>query len=153
MDNNHKEVIATLEEKGLIFKNPQSSDIYPIYNIDRVLIKDDFSTELDVLLGSSWQTLKSEYKQVLNAIYWHNAYSFESESVSANSIGAFIYLKINKQIRDITEYDNFKRKIRGVFNQLEAKGFIVRKDGKSKEMGGKPDFKINEHFERENTLF
>jgi len=153
MDNNHKEVIATLEEQGLIFKNPQSSEIYPIYQIDRILSKSNFSTELDVLLGYSWNTLKSEYKEVLNAIYWHNTYSFESESVSANSIGAFIYLNINKQIRDITEYDNYKRKIRGIFNQLESKGFIVRKDGKAKENGGKPDFKINEYFEKPNTLF
>lgn len=153
MDNNHKEVIATLEEKGLIFKNPLSSEIYPIYQIDRTLTKSDFSPELDSLFGNTWNTLKSDYKEVLNAIFWHNAYSSESELVSANSIGAFIYLKINKQIRDITEYDNFKRKIRGVFNQLEAKGFIVRKDGKSKENGGKPDFKINEHFEKEDNLF
>jgi ATP-dependent DNA helicase RecG len=153
MDNNHKEVIATLEEKGLIFKNPQSSEIYPIYQIDRTLTKSDFSLELDALLGSSWNTLKSDYKEVLNAIYWHNTYSSDSESVSANSIGAFIYLKINKQIRDFADYENFKRKIRGIFNQLEAKAFIVRKDGKVKEEGGKPNFKINEKFEKEDNLF
>jgi predicted HTH transcriptional regulator len=153
MDNNHKEVIAFLEEKGLIFRNPQSSDIYPIYQLDRVLMKDDFSKELDSLLGSSWNTLKSDYKEVLNAIYWHNTYSFQTESVSANSIAAFIYLKINKQIRDITDYDNFKRKIRGIFNQLENKGFIIRKDGKTKEDGGKPDFKINDSYIMPNTLF
>ncbi|MEI6555367.1 MAG: RNA-binding domain-containing protein [Paludibacter sp.] len=153
MDNNHKEVIATLEEKGLIFKNPQSSDIYPIYQLDRELIKDDFSKELDSTFGNSWNTLKSDYKEVLNAIYWHNTYSFESESVSANSIGAFIYLKINKQVRDISDYENFKRKIRGIFNQLENKGFIIRKDGKTKFESGKPDFKINNSYAKPNTLF
>lgn len=153
MDNNHKEVIATLEEKSLIFRNPKSTDIYPIYQLDRVLMKTDFTPELDMILGISWNTLKSDYKEVLNAIYWHNTYSIQTESVSANSIGAFIYLKINKIIKDLSEYENFKRKIRGIFNQLENKGFIIRKDGKTKEEGGKPDFKINDLYEKPNTLF
>jgi ATP-dependent DNA helicase RecG len=152
-DNNHKSVIADLEELGLIFKNPQSPEIYPIYQVDRMMIKADFSNELKSIFGSQWDVLKSDYQEVLNAVHWFNKFAFPSDLVSANSIGTFIYTKNYKQIIDLNDFESFKRKVRNWFNQLENKGFIVRKDGKAKDEGGKPDFKINEHFQKNDGLF
>lgn len=151
-DNNHIEVIANLEAKGLIFKDPQSPEIYPIYRVDRTLIKKDFSDELKAIFGN-WHSLKSDYQEVLNAIYWHNEFATKAEIISANSIGTFLYLNHRNNILDLNDYENFKRKIRNIFNQLENKGFIVRKDGKTKEEGGKPDFIINTKFNEEPNLF
>jgi predicted HTH transcriptional regulator len=146
MDNNHKEVIATLDEKGLIFKNPASTEIYPIYQVDRILMKTSFSAELKLIFEGEWNSLKEEYKEVLEAIYWHNQYATPTNLVSANSVGVFIYTKKHRNIADLNEYENFKRKIRNIFNQLEAKSYIMRKDGKTKEQGGKPDFQVNLNF-------
>ena len=151
-DNNHIEVIANLEAKGLIFKDPQSPEIYPIYRVDRTLIKKDFSDELKAIFGN-WHLLKSDYQEVLNAIYWHNEFAINTEIVSANSIGTFVYVNHHNNIVDLNSYENFKRKIRNIFNQLENKGFIVRKDGKTKDEGGKPDFIINTKFNEEPNLF
>ncbi|MDX2306266.1 MAG: putative DNA binding domain-containing protein [Microscillaceae bacterium] len=143
MGNNHSEVIADLEEKGLIFKNTLSADIYPVYQVDRNLVKDDFSDLLKELYQEVWDELKVDYQEVLNAIYLHNHFGINTESVSANSIGTFLYLKHHKKIKNITDYENFKRKVRNIFNQLENKNLIIRKDGKSKKDGGKPDFRVN----------
>lgn len=153
MDNNHKEVIANLEEKGLIFRNSESPEIYPIYQIDRTLQKKDFTLELAKIFAGEWEQLKPQYKQVLNAIYWHNEFSKSSEDVSANSIGTFLYLNQHNDVHDLGGYESFKRTIRGYFNKLEDKGFIVRKDGKTKAEKGKADFTINFKFKPSSSLF
>jgi ATP-dependent DNA helicase RecG len=153
MGNNHSEVIANLEEKGLIFKNPHGTDINPIYQVDKVLMKNDFSDELNNILGKEWLSLKDDYQQVLQAIHCYNTYAMPTESVSANAVGTFLYTKNNKNIIDLNDYENFKRKIRNIFNQLEEKKFIVRKDGKTKAESGKPDFMINAQFDKSLDLF
>lgn len=145
-DNNHIEVIANLEAKGLIFKDAQSSEIYPIYRIDRTLMQKDFSEDFKTIFGSHWLGLKPDYQEVLNAIYLHNEFGLKSEVISANSISTFIYLNHYRNTTNVNDFDNFKRKIRNLFNQLEAKGFIIRKDKKTKEEGGKPNFIINPQF-------
>lgn len=146
MDNNHKEVIAFLEEKNLIFKDPQSPEIYPIYRIDRTLLKTHFNDELKEIFGGDWINFKSDYQETLNAIYAHQTYGDSSESISANSIGTFMYSLKHKEVTDLNDYENYKRKVRNLFNQLEQKQLIVRKDGKTKEEGGKPDFIINDKY-------
>ena len=142
-DNNHKNIIADLEEKGLLFKNLESPELYPVYLVHRTLIKTDFTKEIEEILGNEFSLLPSDYRKVILAVYQHNQFAKNSDIVSANGIGNFLYLQDNKIVEDVGRFESYKRKIRNIFNQLENKGFILRKDGKSKEDGGKPDFKIN----------
>jgi ATP-dependent DNA helicase RecG len=153
MDNNHKEVIAQLEDSGLIFKDPKSPEIYPIYRVDRILMKNDFSDDLKSFFGNEWVSLKAEYREVLEAVYRHTEFGLASETVSANKIGTFVYLNRHKNLTDLNDFESFKRQIRNVFNRLESKQFIVRRDKKTKEEGGKPDFMINSAFSEEQNLF
>ncbi len=148
-DNNHKNIIADLEDKGLLFKNAESPPLYPVYLVHRTLMKSDFEEDLQTVLGSSFSVLAADYRKVLVAIYRHNMYAQLEEVVSANSIGNFVYLQDFKIIQDVGHFESYKRKVRNIFNQLENKGFIIRKDGKRKEEGGKPDFKIN--FDYQNN--
>ena len=142
-DNNHKNIIADLEEKGLLFKNLESPELYPVYLVHRTLTKTDFTKEIEEILGNEFSLLPSDYRKVILAVYQHNQFAKNSDIVSANGIGNFLYLQDNKIVEDVGRFESYKRKIRNIFNQLENKGFILRKDGKSKEDGGKPDFKIN----------
>ncbi|MEY4934310.1 MAG: hypothetical protein RIS64_669 [Bacteroidota bacterium] len=153
MDNNHNDVIVHLEEKGLIFKNAASADIYPIYQVNRILMQKDFSDSLKKIFEKEWIALKPDYQEILNAVYWHNEFAVQAEVVSANRIGTFIYLNRHKKVIDLKDYENFKRKIRTIFNQLEDKEFILRKDGKSKTAGGKADFIINSKWIPKPHLF
>ncbi len=149
MDNNHSEVIATLKEKGLLFENKaciEKYEYHPVYQVDRIMMKKDFSDELKLFFGNTWNELKADYQEVLNAIYWHNQYGMPSEKVNANNIGSFIYANRYKNAVDLNAYENFKRKNRNIFNYLENKGFIVRKNEESRGKGGKPDFYINKGF-------
>jgi ATP-dependent DNA helicase RecG len=147
-DNNHSSAIAKLEAIKLIFKNIDSPELYPIYQVDRVMMKNDFSNELLSLFGTEWVALKDDYKEVLLAIYHYNEFAAPTEIVSANGIGTYLYLIKYRKTSDISHFENFKRRIRNIFNQLENKNFIVRKDGKTKEAGGKPNFEINKLFKK-----
>lgn len=153
-DNNHKNIIADLEEKRLLFRNPESPSLYPVYLVNRTLTKDDFTEELVTIFGNDFVFLPIGYKKVLLAIYQHSMYAISTEIVSANAIGNFLYLQEHKIVEDVSDFESYKRKVRSIFNQLEVKKFIQRKDGKTKESGGKPDFKINiDYNNNEISLF
>ncbi len=151
-DNNHKNIIADLEEKRLLFRNPESPELYPVYLVNRTLTKEDFTEELVTIFGNDFDFLPIEYKKVLLAIYQHNMYAISTEIVSANAIGNFLYLQEHKIVENVSDFESYKRKVRNIFNQLEAKKFIQRKDGKTKDSGGKPNFKINFDYNNNNEI-
>ena len=144
-DNNHFEIIATLEGKGLLFKNPASPYPYSVYLVDRKLIKDDFTSELRTIFGKDYDYLSNDYKKVLNTIYHLNEYSFQ-EFASANLVSNILYFRTSKEVVEIKKYEYFKRKIRTIFKKLESSQFIVRQNSK------KRDFYINKHFEKSPLL-
>ncbi len=143
-DNNHFEVIAGLEDRGLIFRHPDSPALYPVYSVDRTLTQTDFTEPLRERFGADYDNLKSYYKDILQAIYQHNRYSTR-QTTSASRLGRFLYRKKNTRIDDVSALDYFKRRVRNIFNSLEKKGFIVRKDGK------KPEFVLNESYRSAQT--
>ena len=140
-DNNHFAVISDLEEKGLIFKHPQSPAIYPIYLVHRTLTKTEFGPELGEIFGGHYDMLSNDYKKVLNAIHLYNQFSLTS--VTANSVSTYIYLREHIRVTDLEEYNrafNYKRKVRSIFNNLEEKGFIINQ---SKDKKKRPKYVIN----------
>ena len=139
-DNNHFEIIATLEEKGLLFKNPASPYPYSVYLVDRELIKDDFTSELRTIFGKDYDYLSNDYKKALNTIYHLNEYSFQ-EFASANLVSNILYFRTSKEVVDIKKYEYFKRKIRTIFKKLELSQFIVRQNSKKREFYINKDFK------------
>jgi len=142
-DNNHFAVISDLEEKGLIYRHPSSPTIYPIYLVDRTLSQTDFAQELYNLFGSHYDVLSNDYKEVLNTIYLHNNFS-KTKTVTAYSISAYLYFKKNVIVADEKDYQNYKRKIRNIFNRLEEKDFITNLN---KNNPYKPEYTINSSFE------
>ncbi len=144
-DNNHFSVIDRLENKGLIFRYQKSPELYPVYLVDRTLVQSEYSVQLREMFGKEFDMLNSDYKEALQAIYQHNHFSIQ-KSISAKAAGLFLYLKKNQRITEIREYDNFSRKIRNIFRQLEKKGFIARSDGV------KPEYILNTDVKK-MTLF
>jgi ATP-dependent DNA helicase RecG len=139
-DNNHFEIIASLEEKGLIFKNPTSPYPYSVYLVDRELTKNDFTSELRTIFGKNYDSLKEDYKEILNVIYHLDEYSNQGFA-SANLVSNVIYFRTSKEVVDIKKYEYFKRKIRTIFKKLELSQFIVRQNSKKREFYINKDFK------------
>jgi predicted HTH transcriptional regulator len=148
-DNNHYKVIADLESKGLIFKCLESPTLYPIYLVDRILVQTDFTNQLRELFGKGYDDLKSDYKEVLQAIYHHNHYSAQ-QTISAKAAGAFLYLKETPVITDIRDFDNFKRKVRNIFNWLEKKGFVINMNSQQEK---RAEYILNSAYQRNPELF
>jgi hypothetical protein len=147
-DNNHFEVIADLEEKGLIYSVHEWRGIYKIYVVDRILIKQDFKPYLKTLFGKEFDFLSDIQKKILEKIYHLETFGSQEEQISANNIGNILYMQENKVILDVKDYENFKRKVRTVFNKLEAKNFIIKKNQT------KYNFSINKNFAlQKDTLF
>ena len=154
-DNNHNNAIASLEQAKLVFKNLENprNDLYPVYQVNPILLQKDFRQELQQQFGENVDALSSDAKAVLNAIYWHEHFGKKNSTISASAIGTFLYLKDHKKIVDIKQFNNHQRKIRNVFNQLEDKNFIVRKDGTQRiDKGSTSNFRLNTTA-ASNTLF
>jgi sugar-specific transcriptional regulator TrmB len=139
--NNHFAVIAKLEDKGLIYKHPESPSPYAVYLVDRELVKSEFTSELKRIFGQDYDYLSKDYKEVLNVIYHLNNYS-SKEFASANLVAKIMYLRHSKTVINIENYESFKRKIRTIFKKLENSSLIVRPD-QNKRM-----FYINKNFQR-----
>jgi hypothetical protein len=143
--NNHFAVIAKLEDKGLIYKHPESPSPYAVYLVDRELVKSEFTSELKRIFGQDYDYLSKDYKEVLNVIYHLNNYS-DKEFASANLVAKIMYLRDSKTVINIKNYESFKRKIRTIFKKLENSSLIVRPD-QNKRM-----FYINKNFQRSPLL-
>lgn len=142
-DNNHFNAIRRLEQSGLIYKHLGSPDLYPVYLLKRELMRENYISELRNIFGGEFDNLPEIYKQTLSLIFQVNNYS-KSKSVSATQAGRLLYYKTNQPLNDIKGFDNFKRKIYGVFKNLVTKGFLIA-SGKS--------YFINKDFERKPSLF
>lgn len=138
-DNNHFKVIDDLENKGLIFRHPNSPTLYPVYSVDRVLTQTDFTGPLRKMFGADYDSLMNDYQDFLQIIYQYNQFSGRS-TISATRAGMFLHRKKSTSSHDVHALEGFKRRARSIFKSLEKKGFIIRKDGK------KPEFILNASY-------
>lgn len=124
-DNNHAQAIKLLERAGLISRDARSTDLYPVYTADRNLHTENFEKELHARFGSAIDDLPLLSRKVIAVIYRYNTFSTTSV-VSAKQASHSLWTSDNMDQSDITAFDLFYRKIRTVFNKLQAQGFIVR---------------------------
>lgn len=142
-DNNHFKAITRLEKSGIIYKHPESPELYPIYLLNRELMRGDYVTELREIFGGEFDSLPEIYKQTLSLIYQVNNYS-TNKSISATQAGRLLYYKTNQPTNDIKSFDNFKRKIYGVFKNLVNRDFVKSSN---------KNYLINNEYPRKNSLF
>lgn len=144
-DNNHFRAIGRLEKHKLIFKHPKSHDLYPVYLVHRQLLKEDYEDELRKIFGATFDSLNPDCRSVLCEIYKYNSFN-RQVTISANQASTNLFLRKHKSIENIREFDNFKRKVRTIINQLEKGKFIVKKDSKYQYL-------INKLYKRKPSLF
>jgi hypothetical protein len=147
-DNNHFSVIAQLEKWGLIYKLADSPQLYPIYVVDRTLTNFDFIKELRGIFGGSYDDLKPEYKEILNVIFHFNNFGKTINTPSASQVGNFLFFKKYKNVYSVEEYNEFKRKIRRLVNNITSRGLLIQLD-----KGTKSRYVINNEFGRTKSLF
>jgi len=143
-DNNHLEVINTLEDSGLIFRHSKSNELYSVYILNRELFKKDFIAELSKLFGLDFDVLTKEGREVLTSIYEFNNYSKEKYP-SANIIGNTLWAKAGNA-NVLNGFEDFKRRVRKIVNQMEKRGIIKRVNNKAL-------YEINGTFVKRPSIF
>ena len=141
--NNHFIVIEALKKANLIVEHVASTDENPIYVLDRVLLKIDFTDELITKLGTEYIHYDDAVKQVLNLIYLFSKYN--NKSLKAAEITPEVYRRIyGKEIVGKT-YETLGRKVRNICNKFEKQGILTK--------GSKNDYSFNFDYTAENLLF
>ncbi len=144
-NNNHFNALNFLKKTGVIYEHPISDAIHPVFVLHRELMKTNFNTELRAIFGAAYDNLTNEYKTCLRVIYQYNTYS-KAKFASANMVSNTLYFRENDTISDFKKYDNFKRKVRNMINQLETKKFIIKHNESSQ-------YHLNREFNLIKTLF
>ena len=128
-DNNHLEAIQDLKKWDLIYAHPLSEVNKPVFLVDPQLLKNSFIEELRAIFGGVYDNLEQDYKDCLQTIYQYAHFSIKT-SVSTNQVSNYLFLKKYKSIQNhqLKEFDNFKRKIRKIFENLTKQGFIQKQD-------------------------
>lgn len=143
-DNNHLAAINSLEDSGLIIKHSISTDLNTVYIIDRELFRKDFISQLRNLFGADFDALSKEGRDVLTCIYEFNFYSKEKYP-SANVIGNALWAKAGNA-NVLAGYEDFKRRIRKLVNQMEKRNILTRVDGK-------PLYQVNSEFKKRPSIY
>jgi len=146
-DNNHFSVINELEGWALIKKHNFSPDLYPTYIVDRKLTKFDFIDELRSIFGGAFDNLGINYKDTLNSIFHLNEFGKNKKVINAAQVGDFLFFMKNRKIENVKKYNDYKRKIRNIINNLHKNDYIIKSDN------NKPSYSINKHFKRTPSLF
>lgn len=141
--NNHFIVIDALKTAGIIIEHPASSEENPVYVLDRVLMKTDFTNEFITLLGNEYIHYDEAAKQVLNIVYLFTKYN--NKSLKAADITPEVYRRIHGKEIIAKTYESLGRKIRNICNSFEKQGVLNK--------GSKNDYTFNFDYKSENTLF
>ena len=139
--NNHFEVIANLQDKGLIYKHPNSPPHYPVYLVDRELVKSDFTSELREFFGEDYDDLNDFSKDILNIIYHLNKYNIQSLA-NVDLVYDIVYSRLSREtIYTINDKNSLKDKIINCFKILEVLQFILQPNPKTQNL-----YSINKKF-------
>lgn len=142
-DNNHFNGITRLEQAGLIFKHPESPELYPVFLLHRDFMRDNYNSELRQIFGNDFDMLTEISQQTLSLIYQFNHFS-KARSVSATQAGRILSYKTNQPLTDIKAMDTFRRKIYTIFKRLVAANFLTTDDR---------NYFINKNFSRTPSIF
>lgn len=127
-DNNHFEALVELERAKLVYKHPSSDNLYPIFIVDRMLMRQDFHFEMTKIFGESYSGLDYSLREILECLYRQSQFS-KNKTGSAKSVAFALWNEKHGANQDIKKFDTFYRQIRYYFNKLERTDFIRRIEG------------------------
>lgn len=148
-DNNHFNELRALQKAGLISPHPRSPEHHPVYLPDRILVQSRFTAELRELFGPGVADLRPLHQDVLNATYRISRFS-EDDAVTAKQISFSLWYQDNLgSASDIKGFDQFYRRVRRAFNDLEEDEFLVKIDRKRR---GSPLYILNSQRDSTHLL-
>ena len=124
--NNHHYVLEDLKNAGLIFEHPASTEETPVYVLDRVLMKTNFSEELLQLIGNDYIHYSTEAKEILNITFLYTKYN--KQALKASEITPDVYRKLHGKEIQAKTYESLGRKVRALCNDLSKKNLLIKNE-------------------------
>ncbi len=143
-DNNHLQAVQSLQDAGLIERHRVSTDIYSVFVTDDNLFKKSHARELKAIFGKQYETLTTDYREVLSFIYERNKYSLDKYP-SASDAGTTLWIKKGNATK-LEGYERYKRDVRRIVASLEKNKFITK-------VGGKSEYIVCSEYVSGNLLF
>lgn len=143
-DNNHLQAVQSLQDAGLIKRHKVSTDIYSVFVTDDNLFKKSHARELKAIFGKQYETLTTDYREVLSFIYERNKYSLDKYP-SASDAGTTLWIKKGNATK-LEGYERYKRDVRRIVASLEKNKFITK-------VGGKSEYIVCSEYVSGNLLF
>lgn len=137
-DNNHFDAIFGLERAGLISKHPASTPNYPVYIADRVIVLSEFTSELRIFFGITFDGLNEFQKRLLGIVYRFEKYN-KVKAVSAKQASYVLWYE-DGEPGGIEQFDSHYRKVRYTINKLLHLGYVKREHTKR--------YRLNESYRR-----
>ena len=144
-DNNHFSELSALARAKLIVQHALSTPNYPVYVVDRALLRRDYVPELRALFGAAFDPLDGFLKDILSVVYRFNKFS-SLRAVNAKQTSFSLWFEQGRDQGDINAFESFDRKVRRTFNKLEAAGFVLPAAPKAKR------YLLNERFLLEHLV-
>jgi ATP-dependent DNA helicase RecG len=127
-NNNHFIVLEQLKNAGLIYEHSVSTEEAPVYILDRVLLKTEFTDEMIMLLGDDFINFDPVAKEVLNICYLFSKYN--KQALKAADISPEVYRRLHGKEVIAKAYESLGRKVRNICNQFKKLG-VLSKDIKN----------------------
>lgn len=122
--NNHFDVLDRLKISQLIYEHTASTEEAPVYVLDRVLMKTDFTDELINLIGQEYVSYDIKAKSILNMLYRYGKYN--KLALKAADITPSVYASIHEKEVIAKTYESLGRKVRKICSELDDKGILKR---------------------------
>jgi len=128
--NNHFDVLDRLKQSKLITEHISSTEEAPVYILDSVLMKTDFTSELIELIGEDrYIALEETTKVLFNTLFRYGKYN--NEALKASEIIPKIYSQLHGTKIIVKTYESLGRKIRRICKKFEKEGVLTRDNKKA----------------------
>jgi predicted HTH transcriptional regulator len=122
--NNHFSAVEDLSSTGLLLEHPVSTEEKPIYVLDPVLTKIDFSDIFMDLIGPEFIQYDSVAKNILHIVYRYTKYN--RQTLKAADITPEVYRNIYGKVIDPKKFESLGRKVRKLCNELQERGLLTK---------------------------
>jgi hypothetical protein len=117
--------LTSLARLGLIVPHPSGTPERPVYVAHRLLMRRDFSAELEQRLGSVFHELSSANRELLMEAYRQEAFSRWKACTPARA-ALSLWAEQTAGAAEVEPLPPFQERVRAAFNRLRRAGFLVR---------------------------
>ena len=128
--NNHSDVLLDLKKANLIIEHSTiNSEQTPIYMVDRQLVINDFSEQIESQIGIKVKSFGEVNAKILNIIYRYNTYN--KQSIKPSIITPELYSLIYGKEINPTTYESLGRRVRKICRDMQKANILEQEEDRS----------------------